>query len=74
MAQMAEMNGLCASNIILYNRGNRVCEFSDAAISAMFIAPAVTPWKNTLPGVKNGSNNPGIRIFEYNSITLELQV
>uniref|UniRef100_UPI00358E2001 acid sphingomyelinase-like phosphodiesterase 3b n=1 Tax=Myxine glutinosa TaxID=7769 RepID=UPI00358E2001 len=46
---------------------------SDTAISTMFIAPAITPWKNTLPGVNNGSNNPGIRIFEYNITTLELQ-
>lgn len=30
---------------------------------SMFMAPAVTPWFSTLPGT--GSNNPGIRLFNY---------
>ncbi|XP_049675754.1 acid sphingomyelinase-like phosphodiesterase 3b isoform X2 [Accipiter gentilis] len=30
-------------------------------INVMFLAPGVTPWKTTLPGVNNGANNPGIR-------------
>ncbi|KAJ6663536.1 hypothetical protein lerEdw1_009615 [Lerista edwardsae] len=39
-------------------------------ISIMFLAPAVTPWKTTLPGVDNGANNPGIRVFTYDKDTL----
>ncbi|KAM5248630.1 acid sphingomyelinase-like phosphodiesterase 3b [Ctenodactylus gundi] len=44
-----------------------------APISVMFLTPGVSPWKTTLPGVVNGSNNPGIRLFEYNRATLGLQ-
>ncbi|KAM6428755.1 acid sphingomyelinase-like phosphodiesterase 3b [Liasis olivaceus] len=39
-------------------------------ISVMFLAPAVTPWKTTLPGVHNGANNPGVRVFKYDRDTL----
>ncbi|XP_041730600.2 acid sphingomyelinase-like phosphodiesterase 3b isoform X2 [Coregonus clupeaformis] len=39
-------------------------------ISAMFLTPGVTPWKTTLPGVIDGANNPGIRVFEYDTQTL----
>ncbi|MGH0153486.1 UNVERIFIED_CONTAM: hypothetical protein FKN15_058351 [Acipenser sinensis] len=39
-------------------------------ISTMFLAPGITPWKTTLPGVENGANNPGIRVFEYDRTTL----
>nr|XP_057909733.1 acid sphingomyelinase-like phosphodiesterase 3b [Doryrhamphus excisus]XP_057909734.1 acid sphingomyelinase-like phosphodiesterase 3b [Doryrhamphus excisus] len=39
-------------------------------ISTMFLTPGVTPWETTLPGVKHGANNPGIRIFEYDTQTL----
>ncbi|XP_076592485.1 acid sphingomyelinase-like phosphodiesterase 3b [Chaetodon auriga] len=39
-------------------------------ISTMFLGPGVTPWKTTLPGVENGANNPGIRVFEYDTQTL----
>uniref|UniRef100_A0A4W2HIB6 Sphingomyelin phosphodiesterase acid like 3B n=1 Tax=Bos indicus x Bos taurus TaxID=30522 RepID=A0A4W2HIB6_BOBOX len=42
-------------------------------ISVMFLTPGVTPWKTTLPGVINGANNPGIRVFEYDRATLSLQ-
>lgn len=45
-----------------------------APISVMFLTPGVTPWKTTLPGVVNGANNPGIRVFEYDRVTLNLQV
>nr|XP_028598576.1 acid sphingomyelinase-like phosphodiesterase 3b isoform X2 [Podarcis muralis] len=38
--------------------------------SVMFLAPGVTPWKTTLPGVHNGANNPGIRVFTYDRDTL----
>ncbi|XP_026915723.1 acid sphingomyelinase-like phosphodiesterase 3b isoform X4 [Acinonyx jubatus] len=44
-----------------------------APISVMFLTPGVTPWKTTLPGVVNGANNPGIRVFEYDRTTLSLQ-
>lgn len=40
----------------------------------MFLSPGVTPWKTTLPGVKDGANNPGIRIFEYDTQTLLVKV
>uniref|UniRef100_A0A8C7YAV9 Acid sphingomyelinase-like phosphodiesterase n=1 Tax=Oryzias sinensis TaxID=183150 RepID=A0A8C7YAV9_9TELE len=39
-------------------------------ISTMFLSPGVTPWETTLPGVVNGANNPGIRVFEYDTDTL----
>ncbi|XP_056300643.1 acid sphingomyelinase-like phosphodiesterase 3b [Pseudoliparis swirei] len=41
-----------------------------APISTIFLSPGVTPWKTTLPGVKDGANNPGIRVFEYDTQTL----
>ncbi|XP_043560025.1 acid sphingomyelinase-like phosphodiesterase 3b [Chiloscyllium plagiosum] len=41
-------------------------------ISAMFIAPAVTPWKTTLAGLQKGSQNPGIRLFQYDVHTLQI--
>ncbi|XP_042636210.1 acid sphingomyelinase-like phosphodiesterase 3b [Orycteropus afer afer] len=44
-----------------------------APISVMFLTPGVTPWKTTLPGVVNGSNNPGIRVIEYDRATLSLK-
>lgn len=40
----------------------------------MFLAPGVTPWKTTLPGVNNGANNPGIRVIDYDADTLQVQV
>lgn len=43
-------------------------------ISTMFLSPGVTPWKTTLPGVVDGANNPGIRIFEYDPQTLLVKV
>ncbi|KAL6488731.1 hypothetical protein MHYP_G00024720 [Metynnis hypsauchen] len=43
---------------------------SGVPISAMFLTPGVTPWKTTLPGVEDGANNPGIRVFEYDDKTL----
>ncbi|KAM9353648.1 acid sphingomyelinase-like phosphodiesterase 3b [Symphorus nematophorus] len=42
----------------------------DSPISTMFLSPGVTPWKTTLPGVEDGANNPGIRVFEYDTQTL----
>ncbi|KAG7216886.1 hypothetical protein INR49_001540 [Caranx melampygus] len=42
----------------------------DSPIGTMFLSPGVTPWKTTLPGVVDGANNPGIRVFEYDTQTL----
>ncbi|NWW45245.1 ASM3B phosphodiesterase, partial [Pedionomus torquatus] len=41
-------------------------------INVMFLAPGVTPWKTTLPGVNNGANNPGIRVIDYDPDTLRV--
>ncbi|NXS14334.1 ASM3B phosphodiesterase, partial [Neodrepanis coruscans] len=41
-------------------------------INVMFLAPGVTPWKTTLPGVNNGANNPGIRVVDYDPDTLQV--
>ncbi|XP_032566151.1 acid sphingomyelinase-like phosphodiesterase 3b isoform X1 [Chiroxiphia lanceolata] len=41
-------------------------------INVMFLAPGVTPWKTTLPGVNNGANNPGIRVISYDLDTLQV--
>ena len=38
--------------------------------SPMFLSPAVTPWKSTLPGV--GYNNPSIRLYAYNRSSLDI--
>lgn len=36
-------------------------------VGSFFIAPAVTPWETTLPGVMGGAgNNPGVRLIQYN--------
>ncbi|NXP42357.1 ASM3B phosphodiesterase, partial [Leiothrix lutea] len=43
-----------------------------APISVMFLAPGVTPWKTTLPGVSNGANNPAIRVITYDQDTLQV--
>ncbi|XP_055512549.1 acid sphingomyelinase-like phosphodiesterase 3b [Leucoraja erinacea] len=46
---------------------------SGSPLGVMFIAPGITPWKTTLPGVKNGANNPGMRLFQYDTKTLEIK-
>ncbi|CAJ1062700.1 acid sphingomyelinase-like phosphodiesterase 3b [Xyrichtys novacula] len=48
---------------MFYNSGG-------SPVSTMFLSPGVTPWKTTLPGVVDGANNPGIRVFEYDTQTL----
>jgi len=40
---------------------------ADNPVMSMFLAPAVTPWFSTMPGV--GSNNPGIRLYKYSRRT-----
>lgn len=56
------------------NRGDHLSVSAGSPISTMFLSPGVTPWKTTLPGVTNGANNPGIRIFEYDTQTLRVKV
>ncbi|XP_069479164.1 acid sphingomyelinase-like phosphodiesterase 3b [Ambystoma mexicanum] len=46
---------------------------SGSPVSTLFIAPGITPWKTTLPGVSNGANNPGIRVFDYDRETLQIK-
>ena len=36
-------------------------------MSTAFIAPGVSPWMTTLPGVEDGANNPAIRLYYYNN-------
>ncbi|XP_056364857.1 acid sphingomyelinase-like phosphodiesterase 3b [Oenanthe melanoleuca] len=43
-----------------------------APINVMFLAPGVSPWKTTLPGVSNGANNPAIRVIDYDQDTLQV--
>nr|XP_002122011.1 acid sphingomyelinase-like phosphodiesterase 3b [Ciona intestinalis] len=43
---------------------------NNKAISNLLIAPGVTPWMTTLPGAKDGANNPGVRLFEYDVTTM----
>lgn len=38
--------------------------FLGSPVGTLFLAPAVTPWNSSLPGV--GANNPSIRLYEYN--------
>ncbi|XP_077577109.1 acid sphingomyelinase-like phosphodiesterase 3b [Stigmatopora nigra] len=45
----------------------------EVPISTMFLSPGVTPWETTLPDVINGANNPGIRIFEYDTESFLVQ-
>lgn len=40
-------------------------------INVHFAAPAVTPWNTTLSGI--GPNNPGVRLFDYNVNTGNIQ-
>lgn len=58
----------------MIHRRNGPFVSTGSPISAMFLAPGVTPWKTTLPGVKDGANNPGIRVFEYDTNTLLVKV
>jgi len=36
-------------------------------VVTVFLAPSVTPWSSTLPGV--GGNNPGVRLYKYSRQT-----
>lgn len=40
-----------------------LCDRSGLPISYILLAPAVTPWRSTLPGA--GANNPGFRLIDY---------
>ena len=40
------------------------------AVGSIFLAPAVSPWETTLPGVIGGTgNNPGVRLVKYDRDT-----
>ncbi len=44
--------------------------YVDAPVSSILLAPAVTPWETTLPGVIGGAaNNPSIRLIKYDRTT-----
>ena len=76
MTQVLSLEGTCQLAGLLLSAclSPAVSLLKGAPISAMFLTPGVTPWKTTLPGVVNGANNPGIRVFEYDRATLSLQV
>ena len=47
--------------------------FSGEPVVSILLAPAVTPWETTLPGVIGGAaNNPSIRLVEYDRTTGEV--
>ena len=47
-----------------------LCLSAGEAVSSILIAPAVTPWETTLPGVIGGAaNNPAIRLVQYDRTT-----
>ncbi len=47
-----------------------VCPVSGQPATSIFLAPAVSPWETTLPGVMGGKgNNPAIRLLEYDRQT-----
>jgi sphingomyelin phosphodiesterase acid-like 3 len=47
-----------------------VFDLSGEPVIPMFMAPSVTPWYSTLPGV--GSNNPGIRLYNYSKSSYQI--
>lgn len=59
-------HGLQSQFVLLFSEGT--------PINVMFLAPGVTPWKTTLPGVSNGANNPAFRVVKYDRDTLEVLV
>lgn len=77
MMQVLKLEGTCQPTFLLLSPASlspAVSLLTGTPISVMFLTPGVTPWKTTLPGVVNGANNPGIRVFEYDRATLTLQV
>lgn len=76
MMQVLNLEGACQPTSLLSPASHSpiVSLLKGAPVSVMFLTPGVTPWKTTLPGVVNGANNPGIRVFEYDRATLRLQV
>lgn len=65
---------LCFKQTVFSFHSRRLLFPPGSPISTMFLSPGVTPWKTTLPGVVNGANNPGIRVFEYDTQTLLVKV
>lgn len=47
------------------------CFFPGNPINSVFVAPAVTPVKGAL---QKQTNNPGIRLFQYDPLDYELLV
>ena len=45
----------------------KVFRGKNLSAGVLFLAPAVTPWNTSLPGV--GPNNPGIRLYDYDTAT-----
>ena len=41
--------------------------FTDSPLVPVLMAPAVTPWRSTIPGM--GANNPGLRYYTYDRHT-----
>ncbi|XP_071178184.1 acid sphingomyelinase-like phosphodiesterase 3b isoform X2 [Mytilus edulis] len=70
---VSQYSGIIAAQIYGHEHTDsfRILKDSSGTPSGMlFLSPAVTPWKSTLPGV--GSNNPSIRLYEYNRDTGEI--
>ena len=45
-----------------------------SAVLSMLLAPSVTPWETTLPGVIGGTgNNPSVRLIKYHRRTGQVQ-
>ena len=75
MMQVSNLKGNGQTNSLFPSPASQLHSLlKGTPISVMFLTPGVTPWKTTLPGVVNGANNPGIRVFEYDRATLSLQV
>ena len=54
-------------NCILKEEVQCFYNFSGEPISSILLAPAVTPWETTLPGlIGSGAINPSIRLLKYN--------
>ncbi|CAH1774784.1 unnamed protein product [Owenia fusiformis] len=66
---------ICAIRNVDYNAYDRCINSASIAgkpLSTAYLAPAVTPWATTLPGVVgSAANNPGIRLFKYDSTNTE---
>lgn len=71
---LVTLHGGCRVDWALPTHGLFCLSGKGSPINSLFLAPGVTPWKTTLPGVHNGANNPGIRVFDYERDTLQVKV